>query len=102
MPRTVEFGGGLPNYKQACITVPSGLCIDKWRMYLEHYDLKIICEYLQFGFPLNMDYQLFKFSEDTVNHASVIQKSDGVDKYFEDELGHGARVGPFDNKAFGK
>ena len=36
---------GQPNYKQARITVPSGLCINKWRMYLQHYDLKIVCEY---------------------------------------------------------
>ena len=47
-----------------------------------------MCEYLQYGFPLNMDYQLFTFSEDVVNYPSGMEKSDGVDKYFEDDELH--------------
>ena len=26
---------GCPNYRRARVSVPSGLCIDKWRLYLK-------------------------------------------------------------------
>ena len=91
-----------PNYMKACVTVPSGLCIDKWHMYLQHYDLKIVCEYLQFGFPVNVDYNLFTYVEEVVYHPSAIAKMEGVDKYFQDELGYGAIVGLFNSKPFEK
>ena len=42
---------GKHNYLEARITVPSGLNIVNWRRFLDHYHLKILCEYLQFGFP---------------------------------------------------
>ena len=84
---------------QASVTLPSGLCIDKWGMYLEQYDLKT---YLQFDFLLNIDCQLFTISEVVVYHASVITKSDGLDKYCEYKLDNGARVGPFYKITFDK
>ena len=39
---------GQLNYKQTCLTVSSCLCKDKLLIHLQHYDLKIVCEYLQF------------------------------------------------------
>ena len=47
------------NYQQARIKVPSSLNIRNWRRYLKNYDLQILCDYLEFGFPLNIDYDLF-------------------------------------------
>ena len=41
-------------YKGARIQVPSGLNIPELRYLLKNYDLKILGEYLQFGFPLNV------------------------------------------------
>ena len=93
---------GCPNYMRARVPVPSGLCIDKWRLYLQHYDLKIMCEYLQFGFPVYLDYNLFTYVEEAVNHPSAIEKMEGVDKYFQEELGYDAIVGPFNSKPFEK
>ena len=93
---------GCPNYRRARVSVPSGLCIDKWRLYLQDYDLKIVCEYLQFGFPVNLDYNLFTYVEEAVNHPSALDKKEGVDKYFQEELGYGAIVGPFYSKPFEK
>ena len=49
-----------------------------------------------------MHYKIFNFAEEAVNHSSAIQRCEGVDKYFEDELGYGAIVGPFENKPFDK
>ena len=72
----------VPNYKGARIQVPSGLNIPEWRYLLKNYDLKILGEYLQFGFPLNVDYDVFQFNEEVENHASALQRSEGVNKYF--------------------
>ena len=49
-----------------------------------------------------MDYQLFTFAEEAVNYPSAMQKAGRFDRYFEDELGYGAIVGPFVNKPFHK
>ena len=89
---------GVFNYKEARITVPSGLNILNWRRYLSTYDIPILLEYLQFGFPLNIDYNLFTFNETTTNHASANMYPLGVDKYFKDELEYGAIVGPLKDK----
>ena len=59
-------------------------------------------EYLQFGFPVNLDYNLFTYVEEAVNHPSALEKKEGVDKYFQEELGYGAIVGPFNSKPFEK
>ena len=49
------------NYQGVRILVPSGLNIYNWHNYLKKYDLQILCEYLQFGFPLGIDYKLLQF-----------------------------------------
>ena len=59
------------NYQQARIKVPSSLNIRNWRRYLKNYDLKFLCDYLEFGFPLNIDYELFQFNENVTNHPSA-------------------------------
>ena len=43
-----------PNYLGAQSTVPSGLNISSWKYILKHYDLKILDQYLEYGFPLNL------------------------------------------------
>ena len=62
------------NYQQARIKVPSNLNICNWRRYyyLKYYDLKILCDYLEFGFPLNIDYESFQFNEN-VSQPSLCQ-----------------------------
>ena len=92
----------VPNYKGARIQVPSGLNIPEWRYLLENYDLKILGEYLQFGFPLNLDYDVFQFKEEIKNHASALQRPEGVDKYFNVEVEKQAMVGPIEEIPFKK
>ena len=92
----------VPNYKGARIQVPSGLNIPEWRYLLKNYDLKILGEYLQFGFPLNVDYDVFQFNEEVENHASALQRPEGVDKYFNVEVEKQAMVGPIEEIPFKK
>ena len=49
------------NYLHARIPVPSGLNRVNWRCFLKDDDLPIVCEYLHYGFPLNIDYVNFSF-----------------------------------------
>ena len=43
------------NYKQARVVASSGLNIKNWRRYLQYYDIKVLYDYLEFGFPLKVD-----------------------------------------------
>ena len=70
----------VPNYLGARISVLSGLNIPVWRNILQHYDLSIIADYLEFGFPVNIDKEFLK------NHISAQTRSTGVDKYFDVEV----------------
>ena len=90
------------NYQQARIKVPSNLNICNWRRYLKYYDLKILCDYLEFGFPLNIDYELFQFNQNVTNHPSARRDIVGVNEYFEAEVGYGAMVGPLAMQPFEK
>ena len=88
------------NYQRGRIPVPSGLNIYNWRNYLKHYDFQILCEYLQFGFPLGIDYHLLQFNNHVTNHPSAFQYSQGVDQYFKEEVGFKAMVGPMSERPF--
>ena len=91
-----------PNYLGAQIRVPSGLNIENWKYILKNYDLKILGQYLEYGFPLNLDYNLFQYNEIVDNHKSALQNPNGVVKYFATEVQKEAMAGPFDVKPFTK
>ena len=63
---------GVPNYKGARIRVPSTLNVKAWRQLVEHYDYKILAEYIELGFPMNIDYNTFVPNTHIVNHKSAI------------------------------
>ena len=90
------------NHQQARIKVPSSLNICNWRRYLKNYDFKILCDYLEFGFPLNIDYELFQFNKNVTNHPLARRAIVGVDEYFAAEVGYGAMVGPLAIQPFEK
>ena len=89
-------------YKQTHLTVPSGLNLRNWHQLLKGYDIPILLEYLEFGFPLNINYEIFAFNETVSNHAFVNLHPLGVDKYFKDEIEYGAMVGPLNKTLFNK
>ena len=91
---------GVPNYKGARIRVPSTLNIKAWRQLVEHYDYKILAEYIEFGFPMNIDYNTFVPNTHIVNHKSAICRPEGVNKYFQIKTSKQAMLGPFDKQPF--
>ena len=91
---------GCANYKGARIPVFSDLNIKAWRQVLRNYDIPNLVEYLEFGFPLGVDYSIFNFKNFDKNHLSAIQKPEGVAKYFKVEVEKQAMFGPFDKPPF--
>ena len=65
------------NYKQVRLVVPSGLNVKNWRRYLEHYDIIVLCDYVEFGFPLKVDREIFQFNTKIDNHSSARLSSEG-------------------------
>ena len=89
-----------PNYKGARIPVPSGLIIPAWREVLQNYEVPVLIQYLQFGFPMGVDYSIFKFQKFAENHKSACQRSEGVSRYFKTEVDKKAMFGPFTKSPF--
>ena len=97
---TIVRNYGCPNYKGARIPVFSDLNIKAWRQVLCNYDIPNLVEYLEFGFPLGVDYSIFNFKNFDKNHLSAIQRPEGVAKYFKVEVEKQAMFGPFDKPPF--
>ena len=74
----------------------------EWCYLLQDYDLKVLGEYLQFGFSFHVDYGIFQFDTIIDNHAFAVQKPDGVHKYCALEVCKQAMVGPLKEVPFEK
>ena len=88
---------GLPNYRGACIEVNTSLNLDVW-----HYILKDpqLFDYLRFGFPLSINYDMFSHNSEIANHASATNFPQDVDIYIRTELQHNALAGPLKTMPF--
>ena len=64
--------------------------------------MPIIGDYLQFGFPIDIDSKNFQHNTHIVNHKSALQRKHGVCKYFATEVNKKAMLGPFEEKPFEK
>ena len=90
---------GKYNYQQSRIPLPQPLHISAWRKRLHAYHDNIICDYLEFGWPIG-------FISDTrpltiqSNHASAYSYPDHIHHYVNTELQHGAILGPFSQPPF--
>ena len=43
---------GKPNYLVARVPVPSTMNISEWRKLLQGYDDSVVCDFLEFGWPV--------------------------------------------------
>ena len=80
--------------------MPSGLNIPAWRVVLQGYDIPVLIQYLQFSFPMGVDYDIFQCQKFVDNHQSACQRSEGVSKYFKMELNKKAMFGPIKKSPF--
>ena len=88
---------GQPNYRIARMPVFCTLNIAMWRELLSGYPDQIICEFLEFGWPIGyMSDTLPIFHLQT--HRGALDFSDQVNAYLSKELKLGRIAGPFDTE----
>ena len=93
----VVSGSGIPNYKGCRIPVPIGkkLNMDLWRERLVSYEDKVVCEFLQFGFPLDFDRKAKLNFNERRNHRGARDFPAVINEYLTRECDDLRIVGPF-------
>ena len=90
----------IPNYRGARIKTVSSLNVKQFRHLLQDYKFSRVIDYVEFGFPLDLDYHNFTYIGNTDNHKSATLYPASVTKYLESEIRHQAIVGPFQTPPF--
>jgi hypothetical protein len=85
---------GIPNFLGCRLPVPSRLHISSWRRLLENYHDKVICDFLEFGWPIGYIGDSFPVT-DKRNHKGAELYPDFIDAYIATEIAYGAVFGPF-------
>ena len=62
-----------PNYREARITIVSGLNVNMWKKYLQNYPDDRLIQYIRFGFPLSIHNRSELHNTDVCNHQSAMQ-----------------------------
>ena len=75
----------------------SNLKIHCWKFHLSDYWDTRLLDLLEFRFPLDFDTNTVLTSIEE-NHASAKQFSSHVETYIQEEIKHGAILGPFEHK----
>ena len=73
--------------------VRSRFNVDVWSHYLEHYQDRVIIDFLRYGWPIN--YQSDVLASSFHNHPSAIKNSAYLPTYIAKELSFQSVVGPF-------
>ena len=85
----------LPNFMCRRTPVVSQLHVDEWKASLADYWNQQLLLLIQYGFPLDFDRNCPLYSE-FKNHASAIDFPNDVVTYLDEEIQHGAIIGPFE------
>ena len=89
------------NFLGARLPVPSSLNIPFRRSRLEDYSDYAICDFLEFGWPVGLDYACSLSSARVANnHKGALDFPSAVDSYLSMELDRGAVIGPFAGNPF--
>ena len=98
----IVSGSGLPNYQGCRVQLPASknLNIDLWRKRLVSYEDKIVCEFLEFGFPLDFDRTRKLNYEERRNHKGARDFPEFIRQYLHRECENLRIVGPFNKNPF--
>ena len=89
---------GAPNFALCRIPIPnSKLNISAWREKLVGYEDSVVCEFLQFGFPLDFDKKCKLSYTERRNHKGAREFPAFIDKYLKRECDAMRIMGPFHN-----
>ena len=90
---------GVPNFAGARLSLPTSLNISAWQRRLINYQDNIICNFLEFGWPVGYTKQTLPVTQ-VRNHNSALQFPDAVMDYINTEIALEALMGPFDTPPF--
>ena len=85
---------GLPNFLGAKHLVPSRFNVDVWSHYLEHYQDRVIIDFLRYGWPINYQSDVLA-SSSFHNHPSAVKNLSYLSTYIAKELSYQSVFGPF-------
>ena len=86
------------NFQLCRIPLPnSKLKFSVWYTKLRNYSDKVICDYLQFGFPIDFDNSIELKSDVGRNHKGARDFPEFINSYFNSECSQLRIVGPFHN-----
>ena len=91
---------GRPNFLGARLSVPTSLNLSLWRSLLTEYSDSVVCDYLEFGWPIGYDYHGILPFSDFRNHKGALDFPSAVDSYLSTELALGSVCGPFARNPF--
>ena len=94
------YATGQPNFLGARLSVPTSLNLSLWRSLLTEYSDVVVCDYLEFGWPIGYDYHGVLPSSDPRNHKGALAFPSAVDSYLSTELALGSVCGPFARNPF--
>ena len=75
--------------------VDSNLIIPVWRQKLEHYPDSQICEFLEFGWPINISDKVEPRTEIN-NYEGATKYPNHIQQYLEEEINNRSVIGPID------
>ena len=92
----VVHASGAYNYKHCRIPLSTHLNISLWRSYLVNYCDSIVCDYLEFGWPVGYLYDVHGFPLSNFrNHSGALNFPSDMHSYLQGELARKSVVGPF-------
>ena len=91
----------VPNYECCRIPIPyNRLNISLWRKVLHDYDDQIICDFLEFGIPLDFDKSVQLHTDERQNHKGARDYQEYVSEYIRRFVSECRIAGPFTNNPF--
>ena len=90
------YRSGRPNFRGCRIALPNNrFNIPLWRELLNDYSDQLICEFLEFGFPLDFDKSVVLCTDERRNHKGSRQYPEFVNDYLGKEVQKSRIAGPF-------
>ena len=80
--------------------MPTLLNLSSWWSLLTEYSDVVVCDYIEFGWPIGYDYHGVLPSSDFHNHRGALDFPSAVDSYLSKELALGSVCGPFADNPF--
>ena len=87
----------LHNYNSVCIPVRTNLNIPNKRKLLYNYEDVHVCDFLEFGWPINHDRSIVP-KHCGANYKGVNEYLAQVELYLKKEVDRGSAIGPFNGK----